>query len=228
MKTVIGLFDEFQEAQLAINRLLERHFDRDAISVVANNVEAHYTADEAADVEQNDVRREAMADGAKTGAGAGALVGTGIGGVLGLLAGIGTIVIPGVGPIVAAGPLLSTLAGAGAGAAAGAAIGGLVGALVRVGVPEHDAQFYAEAVRRGGVLVILKANDDVATIAADILSACDAVDVDKRRKHFETTGFSGYSPDAKTYTLDELARERQTYRAQGGERIGGPRVFPAA
>ena len=107
-------------------------------------------------------------------------------------------------------------------------IGGLVGALVRVGVPEHDAQFYAEAVRRGGILVILKSDDDVASVAADILSACNAVDVDKRRKHFETTGFSGYSPEAKTYTLDELARERQMYRDQVGERIGGPRVFPAA
>lgn len=148
MKTVIGLFDEFQDAQLAVNRLLERHFDRDAISVVANNLEAHHGAVEDADVQQADVKRQAMTDGARTGAGAGALVGTGVGGVLGLLAGIGTIVIPGIGPIVAAGPLLSTLAGAGAGAAAGAALGGLVGALVRVGVPEHDAQFYAEAVRR--------------------------------------------------------------------------------
>lgn len=228
MKTVIGLFDDFQEAQLAINKLIDRHFDRAAISVVANNVESHYKASEEADVQQADRKREAMAEGAKAGAGAGALVGTGVGGVLGVLVGIGTIVIPGIGPIVAAGPLLTTLTAAGVGAAAGAALGSLVGALVRVGVPEHDAHFYTEAVRRGGILVIVRAEDDAASAAADILSQANAVDVDERRKHFEATGFAGYDAEARTFTVDELARERQLYRDRPGLRAPGSRMFNAS
>jgi hypothetical protein len=228
MKTVIGLFDDFQAAQLAINGLLDRHFDRAAISVVANNVEAHYKANEEADIEQSDLKKHAMAESARTGAGAGALVGTGVGGVLGVLAGIGTIVIPGIGPIVAAGPLLTTLTGAGVGAAAGAALGGLVGALVKVGVPEHDAQFYSEAVRRGGIVVIVRAEDDAADTVSDILTKADAIDVDERRKHFESTGFTGYSAEARTFTLDDLTREREVYRSQQGQRTRGSRTFSAA
>jgi hypothetical protein len=208
MKTVIGLYDDLQAAQMAVHKLLERHFARDEIGVLAGDV----GPGDAGDVGQSDVRREAMAEGAKTGAGAGALVGTGVGGVLGLLVGIGTIVIPGIGPLVAAGPVLLRLGGAGAGAAAGAALGGLVGALVRVGVPEHDAHFYAEAVRRGGILVLVRADDHGARVAADILGECDAVDIDSRRKYLETTGFTAHNPDARAYTADEILRERAGYR----------------
>ena len=45
--------------------------------------------------------------------------------------GLGVIAIPGVGPIIAAGPLATTLAGAGIGAAAG----GIIGALTDAGSP---------------------------------------------------------------------------------------------
>lgn len=215
MKTVIGLFDEFHEAQKAVNELVLHNIDRADISVAANNLSGEYALGaEASDIDQTDVKRHAMAEGAKTGAGAGAVVGTGVGGVVGLLAGLGTIFIPGIGPIVAAGPLLTTLTGAGVGAAAGAAIGGLVGALTQVGVPEHDAHFYAEAVRRGGTLVIVAAADDRASEVADILSGAGAVDVEKRREHFTATGFTGYSAEAPPFTTDEVARERATYRQQ--------------
>src|SRR5215471_14841839 len=49
-------------------------------------------------------------EGVATGAGSGVV----IGGALGWLAGIGALAIPGLGPFIAAGPLMSALAGAGA------------------------------------------------------------------------------------------------------------------
>lgn len=225
MKSVIGLFDEFQDAQIAVERLLHQGFERAAISVLANDLDVH-VAEEDADVEQTDLKRRAMAEGAKTGAGTGAVVGTLSGGMLGLLVGMGTIALPGVGAIVAVGPLLSTLTGAGVGAAAGAALGGLVGALVKVGVPEHDALFFAEAVRRGGVLVLVHASEGHAGAAADILADCGAVDVEKRRADFEVAGFVGASPDARTYTVDEFERERQFQAMQASaSRLGASRMF---
>ena len=53
-------------------------------------------------------------EGAATGAGSGAV----IGGTLGWLVGIGVLAIPGLGPFIAAGPLMSALAGVGAGGVA--------------------------------------------------------------------------------------------------------------
>jgi stress response protein YsnF len=213
MKTVIGLFDDFQTAQNAVQSLVNRNYNRDDISVAANNTAAGVTADTLENAPQGEGRKEAMAEGAKTGAGTGAVIGTGVGGVLGLLASLGTIWIPGVGPIVAAGPLVATLTGAGIGAAAGAAVGGLVGALTQVGVPEHDAHFYAEAVRRGSALVIVRAEDNQVNDVADILSQHGAVDIDKRREFFTRGGFTVHSPEAAPYTAEQIAREHEAYRA---------------
>ncbi|MBA3550201.1 MAG: YsnF/AvaK domain-containing protein [Nannocystis sp.] len=213
MKTVIGLFDDFQTAQNAVQSLVTRNLNRDDISIAANNTAAGYSADALENAPEGETRKEAMADGAKTGAGTGAVIGTGVGGVLGLLASLGTIWIPGIGPIVAAGPLVATLTGAGIGAAAGAAVGGLVGALTQVGVPEHDAHFYAEAVRRGSALVIVRAQDEQVDDVADVLSEHGAVDVDKRREFFLRGGFTTHNPDAAPYTAEQIAREREAYRA---------------
>ena len=213
MKTVIGLFDDFQTAQNAVQSLVNRNFNRNDISVAANNTAAGYSADALETASEGEGRNVAMTDGARTGAGTGAVIGTGVGGVLGLLASLGTIWIPGVGPIVAAGPLVATLTGAGIGAAAGAAVGGLVGALTQVGVPEHDAHFYAEAVRRGSALLIVRADDNQVNTIADILADHGAVDVDKRREFFLHGGFTAHSPAAKPYTAEQIAREREAYNA---------------
>lgn len=220
MKTVIGLFDDFQTAQNAVQSLVNRNFSRDDISVAANNTAAGIHADTLDAAPQGEGRKEAMAEGAKTGAGTGAVIGTGVGGVLGLLASLGTIWIPGIGPIVAAGPLVATLTGAGIGAAAGAAVGGLVGALTQVGVPEHDAHFYAEAVRRGSALVIVRAEDHRVDDIADVLSEHGAVDVDKRREFFLRGGFTTHNPEAVPYTAEQIAREREAYRAHMGMTTG--------
>jgi len=230
MKTVIGVFDDFQTAQNAVQSLVNRNFNRHDISIAANNTAAGVSADALEGASEGESRKEAMADGARTGAGTGAVIGTGVGGVLGLLASLGTIWIPGIGPIVAAGPLVATLTGAGVGAAAGAALGGLVGALTQVGVPEHDAHFYAEAVRRGSALVIVRADEAQINDIADILSEHGAVDVDKRREFFLRGGFTTHDPEAAPYTAEQIAREREAYRAHmaSGTSTGQERLVDEA
>lgn len=209
MKTIIGLFDTIDHANRAVAALERQGYARSDISVVANSTANETVGAATGDDATSEARKEAMADGAKTGAGAGASVGAAAGGIVGLLAGIGTIVIPGIGPIVAAGPLIATLTGAGVGAAAGAAVGGLVGALTQVGVPERDAHVYAEGVRRGGTLVMVRAEDDAANKVAEILDENDAVDVDERRGYYEQSGFTAHATDASPYTREQIARERE-------------------
>ncbi|HXV99137.1 MAG TPA: hypothetical protein VEC93_12005, partial [Anaerolineae bacterium] len=130
------------------------------------------------------------------GAAVGAVGGATVGGLTGLLMGIGAIAIPGIGPVLAAGALgtalASALAGAGVGAAAGAVTGGIVGALMDVGIPEEDAHFYAEGVKRGNVLVTVHADDTRASIAAGIMRQAGAVDVDSERRTWQAQGWERF------------------------------------
>ena len=76
-------------------------------------------------------------------------VGGVVGGTVGLLLSLGALAIPGVGPLVAAGPIMTSLAGL----TVGGALGGLVGALVDLGIPEYEARLYDERLKAGAVLL---------------------------------------------------------------------------
>jgi rhodanese-related sulfurtransferase len=83
------------------------------------------------------------------GTSAGATAGGRLSGALGILEGAGALVIPGVGPLVAAGPILSGLAGL----RVGDTVKGLVGALVGLGIPEYAAKRYEARVKDDGTLL---------------------------------------------------------------------------
>src|SRR5438552_1175 len=157
MKTVVGLFEYYQDAERAVNDLTAYGFGRNEISVAARDtaLRERVVGDKGAVVAES--------------AGAGAVGGAAVGGLTGLLVGIGALAIPGIGPVIAAGTLATALATTAAGAGIGAAAGGLIGALVGLGIPEEDAQFYAEGVKRGGVLVTVQTSDDRANDALNIM-----------------------------------------------------------
>ncbi|TIU10228.1 MAG: hypothetical protein E5W44_14330, partial [Mesorhizobium sp.] len=166
MRTVTGLFDNYDDASDAVGELEAIGVPHSDISIVANNSTGWYQDD-----------RSNAAEDAAGGAGVGAL----IGGAGGLLTGLGIMAIPGVGPVVAAGWLAATAAGALGGAVVGGAAGGIVGALTDSGVPERDAHVYAEGVRRGGTLVTAKASDALAGEAESILGQSRSVNLEDRR-----------------------------------------------
>jgi len=89
----------------------------------------------------------------------------------------------------------------------------LIGALTDVGVPADEAGYYAEGVRRGGTLVTINAEDNMAEQAIDILEAHNAVDVQQRASAWQQSGWTGYSPKAEPYTTEEITRERERYRS---------------
>ncbi len=148
--TVIGLFDDFSEAQRVIQTLVEDGFRREAISIVANREGTSVS--------------EAAAEGAR-----------------------------------------------GVSVEVGAASRGQPAALIELGVPEEEAQHYAEGIRRGGALVTVAAADDQADRAMEIMSRYTAVDIDARAAQWRQRGWAGYDPHAEPYTADDAARERDLY-----------------
>jgi hypothetical protein len=155
---------------------------------------------------------ETTGTGAAEGAGVGAGIGAALGGVGGLLVGLGALVIPGIGPVIAAGPLAAALggvAGAGAGAIAGGAAGGLLGALTDMGVHEEQAQYYAEGVRRGGTLLTVRTEDDMASRAVDVMNRHNPIDVRHRANQWREAGWQGFDVNAQPYVDRGIDRERQ-------------------
>ncbi|BCP53754.1 hypothetical protein K32_23710 [Kaistia sp. 32K] len=188
MTTIVsGLFDSRADATNALRDLQALGVPRDDISLVASNADN--------DVDASDVGSDA---------GAGAGLGAAFGGLGGLLAGLGIVAIPGVGPVVAAGWLIATAAGAAAGAVVGGAAGGIVGALTDSGVPERDANVYAEGVRRGGTLVTARVSDDKVELARGVLQDARAVDLERRRADYEGAGWTRFDPDAPLPRRDRV------------------------
>ena len=182
MKTVVGLFENYMDADRAVNELNTRGFTRNEISVAARDsaIRDRMVAGETG-------KERAVADSA----GAGAIGGATLGGLTGLLVGLGALAIPGIGPVIAAGTLATVLGSTAVGAGVGAAAGGLIGALVGMGIPEEDATFYAEGVKRGGVLVTVQTSDDRASEALSIMRRTNAVDVDTQRRSWTESGWNG-------------------------------------
>lgn len=194
MRIVSGLYDSYDDARAAVKALEDAGIASDHISIVSRR-----DGKEKVEGQGNDA-----AEGAGTGAGIGAVAG----GAGGLLAGLGILAIPGVGPVVAAGWLAATAAGAVAGAVVGGAAGGIVGALIASGVPEKDANMYAEGVRRGGSVVTAKVEDDQIATSQAILDNSRAVDLADRRARYSAEGWSRFDETADPYTPDQIAAER--------------------
>jgi hypothetical protein len=211
------MYDSYAAATHVVNELEAAGIPHSELSLVAN-ADAHgrYASD------QGSRTLGTMGDGthpadpaapddtnAESGAKRGAVAGGVVGAAVGLLTGIGAIAIPGVGPVVAAGWLISTLAGAGAGAAVGAGGGGLLGSLTSAGVPEEEAHVYTEGVRRGGSLVTVRVADDSPDIARieAIMDRGSPIDWQQRRDSWGTgwrTGQTGISDNPVTRDRSRL------------------------
>jgi uncharacterized membrane protein len=180
------LYNNYEEAQRVVAELEAAGIPADDISLLANSEDGLEPATD-------------VTEAASAGAGMGAAVGGGAG----LLAGLGVMAIPGVGPVVAAGWLAATLTGMVAGAVTGAAAGGIVGALVDSGVDERDAHVYAESLRRGGSVVLVKTSDERRATVTKIFDRHMSVEVDDRRSTYEGEGWSAFDDKRGPYNPRE-------------------------
>jgi hypothetical protein len=144
----------------AIRALQEAGFSSDSISVVARD---------------EGVAQGVMTDAAmdETESGESVVTGMTAGGVVGaaaaLLIGATTLAVPGLG-IAIGGPLV--------GALAGAAGGGLIGGLIGLGVPNEEAEYYAERANAGRILVVVAAGSRVEEARGIMLGTVDLEDAE--------------------------------------------------
>jgi hypothetical protein len=138
-KRVIKIYDNENEAIVAVENLKKNGYTSDQISVVAKN-----TDQLSKEVEEVSPTKT---DGLVAGAAAGGAVG-----LTGFLIGMSALAVPGIGPLLAAGPIIATLGGAAAGAASG--VGGLRKPLIDIGLDEAEADRYVEDIEDGKILVM--------------------------------------------------------------------------
>lgn len=197
MKTIVALYDDLEDASETVEDLVDEGILREDISFITRDVSGEYTSY----VEEYDADED-IAEGAAGGAVAGAVVG----GLLGVLVGVGAFAVPGLGPVIAAGPMAAGLAGA----ATGAVAGGLLGALVEWGVPEEEAEYYTEGVRRGSTLVAVRATEARVDDVVDVMNDHDPVDVERRAAYWrEEEGWTGWEEDVEPYTATEIEEYRE-------------------
>ena len=159
---VFGIYHTVKQAERTVDDLRAAGFSNDDISVLLPDMQS-----------SKDFAHEKNTK-APEGTTAGVTAGGAIGGTLGLLAGIGALAIPGVGPLIAAGPIMSALAGLGV----GGAVGGLVGALVGMGIPEYEAKRFEGRIKDGGVLLSVHCDtSDEITRAKELLKHTGGQDV---------------------------------------------------
>lgn len=156
--TITGLFATPRDASAAIHTLEAKGVLPSRMSLIAGKS----TKKDAFAIDSHSKLPEGVAIGAGAGGAIGALV-------AGFTA-VGAIATGGAG-LIAAGPIVSALAGAGAGAAGGGAIGGGIGS----GFPEHEVKHVQDALEHGSVMVGVECDDgDQKDVVKDTFKRFDA------------------------------------------------------
>ena len=155
---VIGTYDSETKATSAVEKLIEKDFPADQISLLHKS---GGTGDDILGLTYSDTSERVKVWG-EHGAFWGAL--------WGLLAGAtGMFVFPGVGALMAAGPIVEVLGGVVAGATLGggamagaAAVTELASALHRIGIPETELATIHDDIEKGRFVVILHCGPEQA------------------------------------------------------------------
>jgi hypothetical protein len=148
---VTGLFPDRTSAEAAYLAAEQRGYSANDMNLVMSDDtrKQHFTGSTAG-------KETELGNKAAEGAGIGGAIGGTVGAIVAAIAAVGTsIALPGLG-LVIAGPIAAAIAGAGAGAAGG----GLIGALVGWNMPEERVKEYEDGIKKGGILMGLRAKDD--------------------------------------------------------------------
>lgn len=162
-KSVIGVFDQMEDAEDAVRKLEADKFPIDQISIVGQNLQSEKEVH--GFITTGDVVKSGMGAGAWTG------------GLFGILIGAAFIWVPGFGPLMVAGPLAAAMLGGVEGALAGAAGGGLLGALFGWGVSKQHILKYEEHLKGGKYMVIAHGSHAEVEKAQEILNGSKASEV---------------------------------------------------
>jgi len=170
----VGVFEDRQQAQRAVDELRRAGFRDDQIGVAAREGEGFRGGTAVSETGSK----------AEEGALTGALAGAGVGGLWGI--GIAAGLLPAIGPVIAGGTLAAILASA----ATGAAVATIVGALVGMGIPEEEAHYYESEFKSGRVIVTVKAENRYDE-AMTIIRRYHGYDMSSRRQTAASTTTTG-------------------------------------
>ena len=186
--SIYAIFLEQYDLDKAINVLKSQNFKNTDISILINSEQLKN--DEVG--EKNNRSPEAATAGAASGALAG--------GIMGWLVGAGTLAIPGLGAFMAAGPIMSAIAGAGI----GGTVGGLTGGLIGLGIPEYEAKNYEEFIKKGGKLISVEFNNNIwKRKAIEILEENGAQNIYATSNEINETDNNFYDEIKFEHDLDE-------------------------
>ncbi len=182
-KTIIALHDEARAASRSVCDLVEHGFLRDDISLVTPALarierrNLFFVPSSALGGNPDLAEKEVVEE------------------IRATLSGLDTIKVPGIGPVFAAGPLaaeLSIYSSSNFGRTAHGRQRGLMGALMKLSVPEERAHYYAEGIRRGGTLVMVRTPDYRARDAVEIINRYEPVDINRRAREWRLSGWTGF------------------------------------
>ncbi|MFW6068482.1 MAG: PA2169 family four-helix-bundle protein [Chloroflexota bacterium] len=160
-RLVVRLFDSESDADVAEEQLAAASFEGAQIErVPLDQVLTLYEGEHVADTTLETSL-------------AGALVGAGVGILLGLIAGISTMVVPG-GSMFALSLAETFLWTILLGAVTGLFFGALIGAIIGLGLSQEDEYRYANSVRHGSLLLLLRVDQARANEAAEIMKRVNA------------------------------------------------------
>jgi hypothetical protein len=214
-QTIVALYEDLGKAKKVVAALTDAGHEHKDISFASPDPEGRHAEMLAASGDDED-----EGDGDATAEGA--MVGGAIGAIAGLLFGLSAFTIPGLGPLVVAGPLYTAVFGAGAGGLGG----GLVGAMVDAGVPQREASFYREGIRRGNTMIAVKVDDENKARALHILNAHGPLDIESAAESWRATGWEGPddTPDQFVPSEEDEKEAAENKYATGamGEDLTGP------
>lgn len=187
MPAVVGVFPDRKETETAIDGLVGRGIDEQAIGVVWREKSVPKTEDievwvyvDHFDEPAAEARKGAL--GGAVGGGA-----AGVGSVLLASAG-GVVLATPIGALLAVGTVAAAALAGAAGVVGGSITGGLVGALL--GATDHDATKvkqtetrYVDAIERHGFVLTVDVDEDGVEEVSDALSTVGASEISVLREH---------------------------------------------
>ncbi|WP_434618101.1 YsnF/AvaK domain-containing protein [Azospirillum sp. B2RO_4] len=206
-KTIVALYDHRSDAETASRDLQAAGFESSAIEILSHG-----------DLTGGGWSGSGMSE---TGTGMGTTTGDAS---LGAASGMartdlstGYVASPNTVPPVGMGLGAESAMGTGTGAvgstgtATGTNSGGMLTRLAGWGVPNQDAQVYAEGVRRGGSLLKVRLDEDDVDRAMEVLERGNVVDVEERGSAYRESGWTGYDETADYYDDRSAEEERLRY-----------------
>ncbi|WP_377809796.1 YsnF/AvaK domain-containing protein [Azospirillum sp. A29] len=210
-KTIVALYDHRSDAETASRDLQAAGFESSVIEILSHS----------------DLSSGGWGDrdlsGSPTGTAAGSLTGdSSIGAASGMArTDLSTGYVSSPNTVPGTGSGLGTESGLGAGTGmgtmgaggvmTGSGTGGMLTRLAGWGIPNQDAQVYAEGVRRGGSLLKLRLEEEDVDRAMDVLERGNVVDVEERGSAYRETGWTGYDETAAYYDEQSAEEERVRY-----------------